>query len=64
MRRARDAPAVEAVDNVEQSFQGEALAPAPRRKGRGSSSREVLSQSVIISGVIYEWNCWIDYMLL
>ena len=42
MRRARDAPAVEAVDNVEQSFQDDALAPAPRRRGRGSSGRRVL----------------------
>ena len=41
--RARDAPAVEAVDNVEQFFQGEALAPAPRRRGRGSSGRGVIS---------------------
>ena len=46
--RARDAPAVEAVDNVEQSFQGEALAPAPRRKGRGSSGRGVLSYIVYV----------------
>ena len=39
--RARDAPAADAVDNVEQSFQGEALAPAsaPRRRGRDSSGR-------------------------
>ena len=50
--RARDAPAVEAVDNVEQSFQGEALAPAPRRRGRVSSGRGVLSQSVIVLDVI------------
>ena len=50
--RARDAPAVEAVDNVEQSFQGEALAPALRRRGRGSNGRGVLSQSAIILGVI------------
>ena len=42
-RRARDAPATEAADNVEQSFQGEALAPAPRRRGRGSSGRGVMS---------------------
>ena len=47
--RARDAPAVGAVDNVEQSFQGEALAPAPRRRGRGSSGRGVLSH------VVYVW---------
>ena len=38
-RRARDAPAAEAADNVEQSFQGEAPAPAPRRRGRDSSGR-------------------------
>ena len=64
--RARDVPAVEAVDNVEQSFQGEALAPTPRRKGRGSSGRGVLSHIVYVLGVIffYEWNCWLDYMLL
>ena len=46
-RRARDAPTAEAADNVEQSFQSEALAPAPRRRGRGSSGRGV------ISGCIY-----------
>ena len=46
-RRARDAPAAEVVDNVEQSFQDDALAPAPRRKGRGSSGR------VVVSGCIY-----------
>ena len=38
-RRARDAPAAEVADNVEQSFQGEALAPVPRRRGRGGSGR-------------------------
>ena len=48
MRRARDAPAVEAVDNVEQSFQDEALAPAPQRRGRGSSGRGVLSKVVFV----------------
>ena len=42
-RRARDAPAVEVVNNIEQSFQGEALAPAPRHRGRGSSGRGVVS---------------------
>ena len=47
--RVRDAPAVEAVDDVEQSFLGEALAPAPRRRGRGSSGRGVLSH------VVYVW---------
>ena len=44
--RARDAPAVETVDNVEQAFQGEALIPAPRRRGRNSSGRGVLSHVV------------------
>ena len=48
MRRARDTPTAEAVDNVEQSFQGEALAPTPRRKGRGSSGRGVLSKVVFV----------------
>ena len=51
--RARDAPAVETVDNVEHSFQGEALAPTPRRRGRGSSGREVLSHVVCVLGVIF-----------
>ena len=57
--RVRDAPAAEAVDNVEQSFQGEALAPAPRCIGRGSSGRGVLSHVVYVLGVIffYEQNC-------
>ena len=50
--RARDALAAKAVNDVEQSFQDEALAPAPRRRGRGSSGRGVLSQSVIVLGVI------------
>ena len=45
-RRARDAPTAEAVDNVEQSFQGEALAPDHRRRGRNSSGRGVLFQVV------------------
>ena len=42
-RRARDAPVTEAADNVEQSFQSEALAPAPRRRGRDSNGRGVVS---------------------
>ena len=37
--RARDAPAAEAADVIEQSFNGKALAPAPRRRGRDSSGR-------------------------
>ena len=44
--RARDAPIVEVVDNVEQSFQDEALIPAPRSRGRDSSGRKVLFQVV------------------
>ena len=44
--RAQDAPTVEAVDNVEQPFQGEALIPAPRSRGRDSSGRGVLFQVV------------------
>ena len=53
-RRARDAPAAEVVDNVEQSFQDDALAPAPRRRGRGSSGRGVLSHVVLDLCVILE----------
>ena len=55
-RRARDAPAAEAADDVEQSFQDEALALAPRRRGRGSSGRGVLSQGVFVLGVILEMD--------
>ena len=36
---ARDTLAIEAVDNVEQSFQDEALTPAPRCRGKDSSGR-------------------------
>ena len=47
MRRARDTPAAEAPNEVEQSFQDDALAPAPtRRTERDSSGRGVLSQVV------------------
>ena len=42
-RRARDAPAAEVADDVEQSFQDEALTPAPRHSGRGSSGKGVMS---------------------
>ena len=51
--RARDAHAAKAVNNVEQSFQGEALALAPWRRGRGSSGRGVLSHVVYVLGVIF-----------
>ena len=56
--RALDAPATDVADEVEQSFQSEALAPAPRRRGRGSSSRGVLSHVVFVLGVIL----WIELL--
>ena len=52
MRRARDTLATEVPIDVKQSFQDEALAPAPRCRGRDSSGRGVLSQVVFILGVI------------
>ena len=52
-RRARDAPATEVADDVEQFFQDEALALAPQCKGRDSSDREVLSHVVYVLGVIF-----------
>ena len=55
-RRARDAPAAEAADKVEQSFQGEALAPAPRHWGKCSSGKGVMSQGVFVLGVILEMD--------
>ena len=47
-RRARDAPAIEAVDIVEQVFLDEALTPAPRHRGRCSNGKGVLSQNCIV----------------
>ena len=44
--RAGDAPTIEAVNNVEQSFQDEALTPTPRCRGRDSSGRGVSCQVV------------------
>ena len=41
--RARDAPAAETTNDVEQFFQNDALAPAPRHRGRGSSGSGVMS---------------------
>ena len=51
-RRARDTPTAEVADDVEQSFQDEALSPAPRHRGRGSSGGGVMSQGVFDLGVI------------
>ena len=48
--RARDAPAAEAVKIIEQPFQDEALALAPRCRGRDSSDREVLPHVVYVLG--------------
>ena len=56
--KAWDSPAVEAVDNVEESFQGEALTPAPRRRGRGSSGRGVLSHVVYV----WAWFLWMELL--
>ena len=56
--RAWDAPAAETVNIVEQSFQGEALAPAPRRIGRGSSGRGVLSHVVYV----WAWFLWMELL--
>ena len=47
-RRAQDAPAAKAANDVEQSFQDEALALAPRCRGRSSSGRGVLSKVVFV----------------
>ena len=44
--RAQDAPAVEAINDVAQSFKDEALAPTSRHRGRGSSGKGVMSQYV------------------
>ena len=56
-RRARDAPTAEVVvDDVEHSFQSEALAPAPRRRGRGSSGRGVLSHVVYVGYDFFYMN--------
>ena len=65
-RRARDAPAAEAADNVEQSFQDEALAPAPRHRGRDSSGREVVSGCICFrrefrNGFIGFILCYFDF---
>ena len=64
-RRARDAPTAEAGDNVEQPFQGEALAPAPRCRGRGSSGRGVVSGCIcfrrdFINGFVGLILCYFD----
>ena len=65
-RRARDALAAEAVDDVEQSFKDEALAPAPRRRERGSSDRGVVSGCICFrhefrNGFIGLILCYFDF---
>ena len=42
-RRARDAPAAEAADYVKQSFQDEAVAPAPRCRGRSRGRPQLVA---------------------
>ena len=44
--RAWDAPAIEAADDVEQSFWDEAFVPAPRRRGQGRSRGRIRPQLV------------------
>ena len=60
MRRARDAPAAEAANYVEQFFQDDALAPAPPCRGRGSSGSGVIPQDVFVLCVILAWIYWLD----
>ena len=55
-RRAWDASVAKAADNVEQSFQDEALAPTPRRRWRDSSGRGVLFHVVFDLCVILEMD--------
>ena len=62
-RRARYAPAAEAVDNVELSFQDEAL--APRRRERGNSGRGVVSVCICFrrdfrNGFVDSILCYFD----
>ena len=62
-RRAWDAPAAEAADNIEQSFKAEALAPAPRRRGRDSSGSGVLYllmrdfRNGFVGLILYYFDC-------
>ena len=49
----QDTPTTEVIDKLEQSFEDEALTPAPRRSGRVSSGRGVLSHVVYVLGVIF-----------
>ena len=51
-KRVWESTAAKAVDDVEQSFQGEALTPAPCHRGRGSSGKGVMSQGVFVLSVI------------
>ena len=54
-RRAQDALAAEAANDVEQSFQDEALGPAAQRTERGNSGRGVVSRCICL-GVILEMD--------
>ena len=53
-RRARDAPAAEAADDAEQSFQDEVFVPAPRRIGRGRGRGRVRPQPTVAPEVEQE----------
>ena len=64
-RRALDAPTIETIDNVEQSFQGEALSPVPRCRGRGNSGRGVVSGCIcfgrdFMNGIVGLIICYFD----
>ena len=59
--RAWDAPATKGADDVEQSFQDEALAPTPRRRGRGSSGRGVVSGCICFGRNF--WNGFVGLIL-
>ena len=60
-RRARDAPAAKIVENIEQSFQSEALIPTPRRRVRDSSVREVLFMCDFRNRFVELILCYFDF---
>ena len=61
MRRTRDTPAAEAPNNVEQSFQSEALIPTPRRRVRDSSVREMLFMCDFRNRLVELILCYFDF---